>query len=88
FLLKLLFAEGVLHLQTCCNYCDEKSIMIGGGESLCSAHGKPFGISFSEGELLLLIQLSTCHLFSELDTYTLSASLLERTQALFTELIC
>ena len=87
FYIKLLTHEGLLHVTQKCNNCDHLATSIFQGESLCSSHTSSYGHNFSLKQLEAMQQLLYVKNFSHLQSISIDATLLEKIELLFQDLI-
>jgi len=85
FQLKLLILEGLFDLSFKCSICNSSAKIISRGECFCSKHSYD-GITFEEGELKKLFQLSTAKKFSDIDKAQVEKSLKQKIQGLFLQI--
>lgn len=84
FYLKLLKYEGLLTISTHCAQCESPTpLRIYEGESLCSQHNTPGGLTFTPSEWELLLLLDNSMQFSTLHGLTLPPSLPQKINTLF-----
>ncbi len=87
FLLKLLYAEGLLNLKTNCSICKESAQSLSNGDSLCLNHSNDFSFKFSQDDFKKLFILCYAKTFSTLKDIDISNELKEKVVLLFNDLI-
>jgi len=85
FLLKLLLHEGLLKISPTCNHCENPSVTIESGESLCHRHMTSSKNLFSSEELSQLFTLAYSRQYDDLFKKKLNAEMLDRVKKIFHE---